>query len=151
VIEPDHDVVLASVITAIEDEIAPGCQDYAASLCRTAAQMLRQVRVRLREEVPALVAGNAELRHLLRSADPATLPDKVAATVQAAVTAEPVAVHPDLVELRADARRLRGALVAIIAVEPEDHPVRVAGRGHIAAQLRRELRCQQDAYTGPRR
>jgi hypothetical protein len=150
-IEPDHGVVLASVIAAIEDDIMPGCEEYAASICRTAAQLLRHVRARLREEVPALVAGNAELRHLLDRIDTATLPDEVAAAVRAAVAAKPVPVHPDLADLRDDARRLRGALVAVIEVEPEDHPARAAGREHIAAQLRRELAWQQDAYTGPRR
>lgn len=150
-IEPANDAVMAAVIAAIEDEIAPECGEHAASLCRTAAQMLRQVRARLREEAPALVASNTELRCLLRSVDTATLPTETVAVVSAALADEPVAVYPGMAELRAEARNLRAALAAIIALEPEDHPVRAAAREHIATQLRRELRWQQDAYTGPRR
>lgn len=150
-IEPDHDAVLASVIAAIENEIAPDAGEYAASVCRTAAQMLRHVRARLHDEVPSLVAGNAELRDLLRRTDVVGLPDHVAAAIDAAVGAEPVAVHPDLGDLRADTCRLRGALVAAIESVDEGHPLRAAARQHIAAQLRREFSWQQDAYTGPRR
>ena len=150
-IDPGNDTVIAAVIAAIEDEIAPDCGEHAASLCRTAAQMLRQVRTRLREEVPALVAGNTELRCLLRSVQTATLPAETAATVAAVLADEPVAVYPDVAQLRAEASKLRGALAAIIAIKPEDHPIRAAARGYIATQLRRELRWQQDAYTGPRR
>ncbi|PWI06192.1 hypothetical protein DIZ27_34750 [Streptomyces sp. NWU339] len=150
-IDPDHDAVLGSVIGAIEEEIAPGCEEYAASVCRTAAQMLRHVRARMQEEMPALAVGNAELRGILRGIDTTALPDEIGAAVRSAVRAEPAPVHPGLADLRDDARRLRGALVAVIERVPEDHPARVAGREHMAAQLRRELSWQQDAYTGPRR
>ncbi|MBH0119521.1 hypothetical protein I0Q12_08300 [Rhodococcus sp. CX] len=150
-IEPDHDAVLASVIAAIEDEILPGCEEYAASVCRTAAQMLRHVRARLRDEGPALLDGNAELRALLNGMETTTLPGSVRTKVGEAVAAQPVPVHPDVTMLREDARRLRNALVAVIESLPEHHPTRVAGREHIAAQLRREMAWQQDAFTGPRR
>lgn len=150
-IEPDVDTVLAAVVGAIETEIAPQADEYAASVCRTAAQMLQQVRARLREEEPALTAGNAELRALLLEIDPADLPHEVAATVDAAVQAVPRPSTPGLTELRADARRLRAALVRVVESAPEDHPARKAGRAHIAEQLRREVAWQQDAYTGPRR
>ncbi|KOS58205.1 hypothetical protein [Rhodococcus rhodochrous] len=150
-IEPDDDAVLASVITAIEDEITPACDEYAASVCRTAAQMLRHVRARLRYEAPALLAGNAELRGYLSEVDKDTLPGGVRERVESAVAAQPVPVHPDVVALRRDARVLREALVAVIDSVPEQHPARVAGRRHLSAQLQREMSWQQDAYTGPRR
>lgn len=150
-IDPDPDAVILAVIAAIEDEIAPASEEYAASVCRTAAQMLRHVRARLREEGPALVTGNAELRELLRGTHRDGLPAELGAQVDRAVADEPVPVHPDLEALRADARRLRAALAAVIGSVTEDHPARVAARTDIAAQLRRELAWQQDAYTGPRR
>lgn len=150
-IEPDVDTVLTAVIGAIETEIAPPADEYAASVCRTAAQLLRQVRARLREEEPALTSGNVELRALLRDIDPHDLPRSVAAAVGEAVQAEPPPSTPGLDELRADARRLRAALAQVVECTPEGHPARKLCRAHIAEQLRREIAWQQDAYTGPRR
>lgn len=151
-IEPTSDDLLGAVVDAVEREIAPACadDDYAASLCRTVAQMLRSVRVRIRVEQAALDEDNAELRVLLAGQD--GLPTEVAEQVRRAVAAEPAATHAPLCELQSDAQRLRAALAAVIdALPDEDHPTRSAARDYLARQLGREREWQQDAFTGPRR
>jgi hypothetical protein len=152
VIAPDADAILAAVIGAVEDEIAPAVTDeYAASLCRTAAQMLRSVRVRVRVEQAALAEDNAELRALLAAID-LPLPVAVRDAVAAAVRQEPPAELPPLDALRGDALRLRSALAAVIDATPDDAaPVRWAARTYLEHQLERERAWQQDAFTGPRR
>jgi hypothetical protein len=153
VIHPDTDVVLASIIAAVERDIAPEVSDeYAASLCRTVAQMLRSVRARVRLEEAALADDNRELRQLLRSAASRALPASVRTDVDAAVTREPPPQYPALTDLQADAFRLRHALSRVIeAVPEEDDAVRVAARHYLRHQLERERTWQQDAFTGPRR
>lgn len=154
-IQPDHDRILAAVIAGIERDVEPQADEYAASVCRTAAQMLRHVRARLRDEPAALETGNAELRELLSSlvADAETigLATGVASTIASAVAAEPAPLRPDLADLRADALRLRAALASLIDALPADHPARHSARTWIARQLAREAAWQQDAFTGPRR
>lgn len=148
-IKPGTDEILDSVIAAIEGEIAPAVTDeYAASLCRTVAQMLRHVRVRWTNEGPALVADNAELRALLQEL--ATGPELREVVGELPAVPEPVLPTRD--DLVSEAEALRAALVAVIeAVPHEADPVRVACRDYLGAQLRRQLPWQQDAYTGPRR
>ena len=149
-ITPGAQEILASVVAAVEREIAPvvAHYEYAASLCRTVAQMLRHVSVRVEQEVPALTADNAELRALLEAfADQDRL-----ATVVGALPPAPVArfaTRDDLVE---EATALRHRLVAVIEATPDEQsPVRQACQGYLGNQLRRQLPWQQDAYTGPRR
>jgi hypothetical protein len=153
VIQPDADVVLASVIAAVENDIAPEVSDeYAASLCRTVAQMLRSVRARVRLEQVALAEDNRELRQLLRSAAGRALPGSVRGDVDAAVEQEPPLEYPAVAALQADAFRLRHALARVIeAVPEEDDALRVASRDYLRHQLERERTWQQDAFTGPRR
>lgn len=151
-IHPTSDDILGAIVDAVEGTIAPACagDDYASSLCRTVAQMLRSVRVRAAAEQAALSQDNAELRALL--AGQRELPDEVTDLVRAAVEALPEPVYPPLPELQADALRLRRALAAVIdAVPDEDHPVHKTAREHLARRLEREREWQQDAYTGPRR
>lgn len=148
-INPSVDDVLRSVIATIEDEIAPSADEYVASLCRTAAQMLRHVAVRQREEVPALAADVADLRQVLTEAA-ADVPELDGA-IRAAVANQPAAAYPALADLRADAIRLRRVLAQVIEQAPEESPIRISARAYIGRQLRRELPWQQDAYTGPRR
>lgn len=151
-IHPGVPQILASVIDAVERDIAPAVQDeYAASLCRTVAQLLRAVRVRVEAEPRALVEDNAELRRLLADWRD-ELPDHVRPQVAEAVAREPQPCYPALAELQEDALRLRAALVSVIeAVPQQDHPVRVAARCYLRHQLERERAWQQDAFTGPRR
>ncbi|GLZ15949.1 hypothetical protein Acsp04_61840 [Actinomadura sp. NBRC 104425] len=151
-IHPGVQQILASVIDAVEREIAPAVEDeYAASLCRTVAQMLRAVRVRVDAEPRALAEDNAELRGLLAGWGD-DLPRHVRHQVAEAVAREPEPRYPALPELQEDALRLRAALVSVIdAVPQEDHPVRVAARRYLRRQLEREQAWQQDAFTGPRR
>jgi hypothetical protein len=149
-IKPDSDEILASVIGAVEDEVAPlvASDEYAASLCRTIAQMLRHVRVRTQREIPALAEDNAELRDLL---DRLTR-DSGLGDVVGELPDPPAPRYPDRDELMGEAFALRAALVRVIeAVPDEHHPARAAGRAYLDAQLRRQLPWQQDAYTGPRR
>lgn len=148
-IEPGSDEILASVIAAVENEIAPEVSDeYAASLCRTVAQMLRHVRARQGQEMPALAADNAELRGLL-----VELQDDP--RLQSAVAGLPDAPAPELpspAKLKEEAFALRAALVAVIEQIPDEgDPVRERCRTYLGSQLRRQLPWQQDAYTGPRR
>ncbi|RZL85015.1 MAG: hypothetical protein EOP32_01355 [Rhodococcus sp. (in: high G+C Gram-positive bacteria)] len=153
-IYPTTDVVLTSIIDAVETDIAPHVHDdYAASLCKTVAQMLRSVRVRASEEVSALHAGNNELRSILTAAlDRADHPAEVHSAITAAVTCAPPPQHPELAELHRDAIRLRAALTAVIDATPdESHPSRQAAREYLRHQLEREQCWQQDAFTGPRR
>ena len=153
-IYPTTDVVLASIIDAVETDIAPHVHDeYAASVCKTVAQMLRSVRVRASEEIPALHAGNDELRRILATAlDRSDQPADVRASLTAALDQTPAPRHPDLAELQGDAIRLRAALTAVIdAIPDESHPTRQAAREYVRHQLEREQRWQQDAFTGPRR
>lgn len=151
-IYPSVDDVLASVIDAVEREIAPSVgDDYAASLCRTVAQMLRSVRVRVREEIASLAEDNAELRALLASSAD-RLPDDVRGVVLDAVNRAPEPRYPALADLQDDAVRLRSALVSVINAVPDAaDPVREAVRGYLRRQLEREQVWQQDAFTGPRR
>ena len=151
-IQPDADVVLSSVIVAVERDIAAAVtDDYAASLCRTVAQMLRSVRVRVRMEQEALADDNRELRTLLGEADP-DLPEPAHQVVAAAVQDEPPPRYPALADLQADAVRLRSALSALIeAVPDEGNPVRVSALDYLRHHLERERQWQQDAFTGPRR
>jgi hypothetical protein len=64
---PSIDEVLASVVRTLEEDIAPAADEHAASRSRTCAQMLRQVRARLREEPAAEAEELADLRALLAS------------------------------------------------------------------------------------
>lgn len=148
-IKPGTDEILDSVIAAIEGDIAPVVtDDYAASLCRTVAQMLRHVRVRSTDEGPALVADNAELRALLQE----LASDSKLGDVVGELPAVPEPVLPTRADLVGEAEALRAALVAVIeAVPDEADPIRVVCRNYLGTQLRRQLPWQQDAYTGPRR
>lgn len=149
-IKPGSDEILSSVIATVEAEIAPLLEDddYAASLCRSIAQLLRHVQVRVEEEVPALSEDNAELRSLLDSLSE----DPSVAAVVGSLPAAPVARYAARRELEQEALALRAALVAAVEAHPDDEgPVRHAARAYIGNQLRRQLPWQQDAYTGPRR
>lgn len=86
-IRPTSDDVPRSVISTIEDEIAPSADEYIASLCRTAAQMLRHVAARNCDEVLALAADVADLRLVLTGAAP-EIPE-FEATIRAAVADQP--------------------------------------------------------------
>ncbi|MWA03226.1 hypothetical protein F8568_023175 [Actinomadura sp. LD22] len=154
-IHPGVDEILASVIDAVENDIAPaaGGDEYAASLCRTVAQMLRSVRVRVRDETASLAEDNAELRALLAGLPRRPgVPDEVLREVAAAVGRRPEPRYPALAELQEDAVRLRSALVSVIDALPDAaDPVRVAARDYLGRQLVRERAWQRDAFTGPRR
>ncbi|MGV9862592.1 hypothetical protein [Rhodococcus koreensis] len=153
-IYPTTDIVLTSIIDAVETDIASHVQDdHAASLCKTVAQMLRSVRARTADEISALHAGNDELRDILTTAlQCADHPTEVRASIVAAIDDAPAPRYPDLAELHRDAVRLRAALVSIIDATPdESHPSRQAAREYMRHQLEREQRWQQDAFTGPRR
>lgn len=137
---PDPEVVLRSVIGALENEIGPMTStEHAASLCRTAAQMLRQVLARSEAELPVLVEDAVELRALLSEC--------------AIETSEPpIPCWPDIGEARADVAALEARLaVAISSGAEHDSPVRNAAREFVARQLRRRLSWERDAFTGPRR
>ena len=149
-IKPGSDEILSSIITTVEAEIAPllANDEYAASLCRSIAQLLRHVRVRVEQEVPALSADNAELRSLLEC----LAANHSAAEVIGALPPEPVALYAARHELEQEAHGLRAALINVIEAHPdEESPVREACRSYLGNQLRRQLPWQQDAYTGPRR
>ena len=136
---PEPDVVLRSVIGALENEIGPAiASDHAASLCRTAAQMLRQVVARTELELPVLLEDAAELRKLL-------------AANGIAASAPPELRWPDIHEVRADVAGLEARLAAAVLADDDDSPVRIAARGFVAAQLKRRLPWERDAFTGPRR
>jgi hypothetical protein len=149
-IRPTVDDILRSVIATIEDEISPSADEYAASLCRTSAQMLRHVAARLQAEVPALVADTDDLRRVL--AGLARDVPSLEPTISEAIAAKPLPKFPALSDLQADAVRLRGLLVDVIDESPEvASPARAAARAYARRYLERELPWQQDAYTGPRR
>ncbi|WP_216892267.1 hypothetical protein [Nocardia alni] len=137
---PDPHTLIAAVIGALEHEIEPAVADeYAASLCRTAAQMLRQLDVRLRDELPALVRESADLRDVLRELGE-QVPDS------------PAPRWPAIDEARADVTALEARLAELVAAElDENSPVRVAARAFVTRQLRGRLSWERDAYTGPRR
>ena len=149
-IRPTIDDVLRSVITTIEDEIAETADEYAASLCRTSAQMLRHVAARLREEIPALVADTEDLRAVLTEVAP-TVP-ALDAAIQDAVAARPSPQYPALDELQDHCLTLRALLAQVVGQSPDvDGAARTATRAYVARQLAREVPWQQDAFTGPRR
>lgn len=137
---PDPDVVLRSVIATIENEIEPATGDeHAASLCRTAAQMLRQVVARLDTELPVLLDDAADLGTLLTE-------------LGLAVEEPPAARWPDITAARAHVAALEQRLADLIAAESDvNAPVRVAARAFVSRRLRRRLSWERDAYTGPRR
>jgi hypothetical protein len=150
VIKPGADEILSSIITTVEAEIAPLLEDdeYAASLCRSIAQLLRHVQVRVEAEVPTLTADNAELRALLES----LAAEHGSVELTGVLPAVPAARHAARDDLEQEAFALRAALVDVIEAHPdEESPVRDAYRGYLANQLRRQLPWQQNAYTGPRR
>ncbi|WP_280420239.1 hypothetical protein [Nocardia carnea] len=137
---PDPDVVLRSVIATIEDEIEPATRgEHAASLCRTAAQMLRQVVARLDTELPVLLDDAADLSTVLTELG---LP----------VEQPPTARWPDIAAARAHLAGLEQRLADVVATErAENAPARVAARAFVSRRLRRRLPWERDAYTGPRR
>jgi hypothetical protein len=149
---PGVDEALDAIVETVENEIAPHVQDeLAASLCRTVAQMLRSVRVRVEHEPAALLADNQTLRGLLTEwLD--ELPDESRTTAAAAIAKSPAPVYPSLADLKADATRLRSALVdGIQTVEDADHGFRMGVREYLTQQLGHEKAWMQDAFTGPRR
>lgn len=137
---PDPEVVLKSVIATIEREIEPATgSEHAAGLCRTAAQMLRQVVARLHAELPVLLEDAADLR---------TVFEGLGATAGAA----PQARWPDIGAARAHVSALEHHLAELVAAEPDENaPARVAARAFVSRQLRRRVPWERDAYTGPRR
>ncbi|WP_220187740.1 hypothetical protein [Pseudonocardia pini] len=147
---PGVDEALESIVAAVEQDIAPHVEnEYAASMCRTVAQMLRSVRVRVAEELPTLVADNAELRELL-TAHADRLADRSA--LDAAVRASAERTAPSLEELYADAEALRAALTTLIEAVPDStDPTRKAAREYLRHSLDRERPWMVDAFTGPRR
>jgi hypothetical protein len=147
---PGVDEALESIVEAVERDIAPHVQDeYAASMCRTVAQMLRSVRVRVAEEPAALAADNSELRELL-AAHADRHPDRAA--LDAAVRASAERSAPTLADLQADAESLRAALTAVIETVPDStDPARKAAREYLRHSLERERPWMVDAFTGPRR
>jgi hypothetical protein len=149
-ISPGVDEALDCIVAAVEQQIAPHVVDeYAASLCRTVAQMLRSVKVRVAQEPAALVADNAELRAVL-SAHAHRLFDR--ADLDAAVSESAARQAPTLDDLYRDADALRTALCAIIEAVPDaSDPARVAAREYLAHALDRERPWMVDAFTGPRR
>jgi hypothetical protein len=151
-IYPDTDEALTTIIDAVERHIAPQVQDdYAASLCRTVAQMLRSVQVRIKEEPAALVADNAELRELLTAAGREVSPD-VGDQIWPVLAAHPHRPGAGLDDLQSDASALRAALVAVIEAVPDSGaPVRRATRDYLRRHLDREKVWMSDAFTGPRR
>lgn len=154
--EPDLADVLATAITTIERDIAPNVtaddDGYTTSLCRTVAQLLRAVGSRIEHEEPALSADNAELRELLNtwSSDlPATAREQVE---QALRIEDASGERARIAGLRADAERLRSALVALIEAVPDpSSPARIACREYLRHQLDRQRPWMIDAFTGPRR
>jgi hypothetical protein len=143
-ISPGVDEALDCIVAAVEQQIAPHVVDeYAASLCRTVAQMLRSVKVRVAQEPAALVADNAELRAVL-SAHAHRLFDR--ADLDAAVSESAARQAPSLADLYRDADALR-----IEAVPDAADPARVAARKYLAHALDRERPWMVDAFTGPRR
>jgi hypothetical protein len=151
-IYPDTDEALTTIIDAVERHIAPHVyDDYAASLCRTVAQMLRSVQMRIREEPASLAADNADLRELLTAAGGQVSPD-LADQIGPVLAAHPHRPGAGLDDLRSDALALRAALVAVIAAVPDSGaPVRRAARDYLRRQLDREKVWMRDAFTGPRR
>ncbi|MBD0859827.1 hypothetical protein IA539_01160 [Gordonia sp. zg691] len=137
---PDPEILLSAVISAIEETIAPAVADeYAASTCRTAAQMLRQLGARLGDELPAVVHDAHSLRRLLTG-------------LGESVSRPPEPRWPDIDEARADLAALEAQLAELVLAEPNaDAPARVAARVFLAEQLPRRLSWERDAYTGPRR
>lgn len=149
-IRPTADDILRSVIATIEDDIATSADEYTASLCRSSAQMLRHVAVRLQVEMPALVADTDDLRRVL--ARLAHDVPSLAPAISEAIAAKPLPKFPALDELRDDAVRLRGLLVGAIEELPEAAgPSRTDARAYLHRYLERQLPWQRDAYTGPRR
>jgi septal ring factor EnvC (AmiA/AmiB activator) len=149
-IHPGVGEALESIVAAVENDIAPKVEDeYAASMCRTVAQMLRSVRVRIAEEPAALAADNAELRELL-AAHADRSPDRERLDTAVRTSAE--RRRPTLDELYADAEALRSALSALIEAVPDStDPARKAAREYLRHSLDRERPWMVDAFTGPRR
>jgi hypothetical protein len=151
-IYPGVDEALDAIIQTVEEEIAPHVQDdLASSLCRTVAQMLRSVRVRITHEPAALSVDNAALRDLLATWAP-ELPAGAATAANMAAAQAPPPMYASMPDLAADALRLRAALVVAIEAVPEtDHAFRKAARAYLTQQLSHEKVWLQDAFTGPRR
>lgn len=149
---PGVDDVLAAVVAALEGEIGPALSDdYAASTCRTAAQLLRSVRVRLQLEPGALREDNAELRALLSSAQE-SLPAEVREAVAAALAATTDVEHRAFGDVEEQARTLRAALVqALDSVPDVTSPLHAAVRVYLHHALERQTPWMVEAYTGPRR
>lgn len=139
-IAPDPHTLIAAVIGALENDIEPAIDDdYAGSLCRTAAQMLRQLDVRLREELPVLVREAADLRAVL-------------VELGHEVGEPPTPRWPDIDSARADVAALERQLAEAVAADLEgESAVRAAARGYVERHLRGRLSWERDAYTGPRR
>jgi hypothetical protein len=151
-IYPEVDDVLGAVIVTLEEVVAPSVGDEnAASACRTATQLLRSMRARLRHEPAALQADNDDLRALLHGGRDQLLED-VRRTVDGALAATYGAPSASVAQLQAEARGLRAALVAAIdAVPHRSHQFRVAARAYLERSLERQAPWLVDAFTGPRR
>jgi len=149
---PDVDDVLASLADTVATGIAPHVQDeHAASLCRTVVQLLGSVRARVAAEGPALAEDNDDLRALLARLRDA-VPAPVAEEVDAALAWSGDGSSPTVPSLQAEARVLRGALVACInAIPDREHPARAEIRAYLQRQLDRQRPWLIDAFTGPRR
>jgi hypothetical protein len=149
---PGVDDVLGAVLVTLEDVITPSVGDEnAASACRTAAQLLRSTRARLRHEQAALQADNDDLRALLAGRRD-ELPEDVRPTIDNALTAAHGAPIASVTQLQDEARGLREALVsAVYAVPDRSTQFRVAAREYLERSLERQAPWLVDSFTGPRR
>lgn len=153
---PSVDELLEGIVAALEEGVLPHVQDeHAASTARTAVQLLRSARVRLRAEPAALLEDNADLRAVLLDVGgrrDVQLSEEVLARLASAAAHRAPPGPPATEDLLAERSVLAAALTAVIDDVPNQaSPVRVEARAFLTRSLARRRPWLVDAFTGPRR
>jgi hypothetical protein len=158
--------VMDAVIATFDEQIAPNVSgELAQSLSLTMSNLLRNVRLRMELEAPALAEDNADLFAVLQQVEAyartrADMQPLLGGRFQEAI-AQPPRAEAFLQNVTAEAEALRWALSDAIerlqAVrsargdEPDYKALRENIRTYLERSLGREAPWIEKAFTGPRR
>lgn len=148
--------VLNSVLWSLQNEIAPAVTDeYAASICKTAAALLRSCLVRLESEGPFLVEDIANARAVLAQGAAALYDDKLCASLSDDTEA---VAYVSAASLGTESDTLTGALTEMmqalrVAAEsaPEDAQIaaaRAAADAYLGERLTRQAPWLLEPFSG---
>lgn len=152
---PTSGELIQSIVSALESQVAPQVQDkWAASVLRSAAQLLKHLAVRTEEEGRVLIEDNQDARQVLEAIAPRLLGAAAAvelcATMQGALNmADPAPYDSVALGVRNDAYQW-----AVERLVRHRDVVRDAGvhdelHAYLQRRLKRERHLYFPVFTGP--